>query len=137
MPSKAKSKIIQDACLLRLFSFTVQRANDTIGVPGSKVVYRQYASLFFVCEVGEEENELMTLEVIHRYVEVLDKFFGNVCELDLIFDFQKAYTILDELIVAGELAESNRRTVLTSAEATDIWERDEILRDALQDSFIS
>lgn len=36
------------------------------------------------------DNELITLEVIHEFVEVLDKYFGNVCELDLIFNFHKA-----------------------------------------------
>ena len=37
-----------------------------------KVVYRQYASMFFVRGIGEEDSELITLEIIHRYVEVLD-----------------------------------------------------------------
>lgn len=41
-------------------------------------MYRRYASLFFVCGVGSGDNELVTLEVIHRYVEVLDRYFGNV-----------------------------------------------------------
>lgn len=27
--------------------------------------------------------------MIHEYVEVLDKYFGNVCELDIIFNFHK------------------------------------------------
>jgi len=33
--------------------------------------------------------------------QVLDRYFGNVCELDLIFNFHKAYYILDELLIAG------------------------------------
>jgi hypothetical protein len=44
----------------------------------TKVVYRRYASLFFVCGIGPQDNELVTLEIIHRYVEVLDRYFGNV-----------------------------------------------------------
>lgn len=44
----------------------------------SKVVYRRYASLFFVCGISQGDNELITLEIIHRYVEVLDRYFGNV-----------------------------------------------------------
>lgn len=44
----------------------------------SKVVYRRYASLFFVTGIGSSDNELVTLEIIHRYVEVLDRYFGNV-----------------------------------------------------------
>ena len=35
------------------------------------------------------DNELLTLEIIHRYVELLDKYFGSVCELDIIFNFEK------------------------------------------------
>lgn len=45
----------------------------------TKVVYRRYASLFFVCGIGQMDNELITLEIVHRYVEVLDRYFGNVC----------------------------------------------------------
>ncbi|KAF8078397.1 Adaptor protein complex sigma subunit, partial [Lyophyllum atratum] len=111
MPPKAKTKIIQD--VTRLVLARRPRMCNVIEYKGrSAVIYRQYASLFFVCEIGENDNELLTLEIIHRYVEVLDKYFGNVCELDLIFNFQKAYGLLDELVVAGELLESNKSAVL-------------------------
>ena len=43
-----------------------------------QIVYRRYASLLFICEISEKDNELITLELIHRYVEVLDQYFGNV-----------------------------------------------------------
>lgn len=49
----------------------------------------RYASLFFIACVDARENALLVLEVVHHYVEVLDKYFGNVCELDLIFNFHK------------------------------------------------
>lgn len=39
--------------------------------------------------VDKEDNELLGLETIHHYVEMLDKYFGNVCELDIIFNFHK------------------------------------------------
>lgn len=42
------------------------------------MVYRRYASLFFVTGISSGDNELATLEIIHRYVEVLDRYFGNV-----------------------------------------------------------
>jgi AP-2 complex subunit sigma-1 len=41
-----------------------------------------------VC-VDANDNELAYLEAIHFFVEVLDAFFGNVCELDLVFNFYK------------------------------------------------
>lgn len=38
----------------------------------------RYASLYFCCCVEADDNELLTLEIIHRYVELLDKYFGSV-----------------------------------------------------------
>ena len=43
-----------------------------------KIVYKRYASLYFCMAVDDKDNELITLEVIHRYVELLDKYFGSV-----------------------------------------------------------
>ena len=78
-----------------------------------KIIYKRYASLFFIVCVDAEDNELITLEMIHLYVEVLDRYFGNVCELDIIFNFHKAYYILDEIFVGGELCESSKKEVLS------------------------
>lgn len=50
----------------------------------SKIVYRRYASLFFIAGCSSTDNELITLEIVHRYVEQMDKYYGNVCELDII-----------------------------------------------------
>ncbi|KAI6703654.1 hypothetical protein NL676_012790 [Syzygium grande] len=61
--------------------------------------------------IDQEDNELEVLEIIHRYVETLDRYFGSVCELDLIFNFHKAYYILDELLLAGEHQELSKKTV--------------------------
>lgn len=41
-------------------------------------VYSRYASLYFCCAIEQDDNELLTLEIIHRYVELLDKYFGSV-----------------------------------------------------------
>uniref|UniRef100_A0A8C8MMB5 Adaptor related protein complex 1 subunit sigma 3a n=1 Tax=Oncorhynchus tshawytscha TaxID=74940 RepID=A0A8C8MMB5_ONCTS len=76
-----------------------------------KIVYKRYASLYFCCGLEDQDNELLTLEVLQRYVELLDKYFGNVCELDIIFNFEKAYFILDEFLVGGELLETSKTAV--------------------------
>ena len=68
-----------------------------------KVIYRRYAGLFFSMCVDVTDNELLLLESIHVFVELLDRYFGNVCELDLVFNFHKVYTILDEYILSGEI----------------------------------
>ncbi len=60
-----------------------------IWLPDLQVVYKRYASLYFVMGIDESDNELITLEIIHHFVEILDRYFGNVCELDLIFNFHK------------------------------------------------
>ena len=50
-----------------------------------KVIYRRYASLYFIIglDVDSDINELALLEFIHNMVETLDKYFENVCELDV------------------------------------------------------
>ena len=88
------------------------RTNQFLSLTDTKIVYRRYASLFFIAGCSSEDNELITLEIIHRYVEQMDKYYGNVCELDIIFSFTKAYYILDELLLAGELQESSKKNVL-------------------------
>jgi hypothetical protein len=79
---------------------------------------------------------LITLEIVHRYVEQMDKYYGNVCELDIIFNFQKAYFILDELLLAGELQESSKKNVLRCISQEDSLEDMEVrmLLDSLFDS---
>ncbi|KAL3893363.1 MAG: hypothetical protein SGPRY_014285, partial [Prymnesium sp.] len=54
-----------------------------------KLIYRRYAGLFFTLCVDVSDNELVYFESIHLFVELLDQFFGNVCELDLVFNFNK------------------------------------------------
>ncbi|CAI0382719.1 unnamed protein product [Linum tenue] len=77
-----------------------------------KVIYRRYAGLFFSLCVDITDNELAYLECIHLFVEILDHFFSNVCELDLVFNFHKVYLILDEFILAGELQETSKRVCI-------------------------
>lgn len=56
----------------------------------------------------------------------MDKYYGNVCELDIIFSFTKAYYILDELLLAGELQESSKKNVLRCISQQDSLEDMEV-----------
>lgn len=58
------------------------------------------------------DNELSYLETIHLFVELLDSYFSNVCELDIVFNFNRVYTILDEYILAGEIEETSKKEIL-------------------------
>lgn len=117
----------------------------------TKVVYRRYASLFFVCGIATDDNEvcawipraarrrdsaappppcsslqLATLEIVHRYVEVLDRYFGNVrpqtmlfaplitrqvTELDLYVGLNKLDQLAHVLTVAPGSSTSSRPTL--------------------------
>nr|XP_016847870.1 PREDICTED: AP-1 complex subunit sigma-2 isoform X2 [Anolis carolinensis] len=84
----------------------------------------RYASLYFCCAIEDQDNELITLEIIHRYVELLDKYFGSVCELDIIFNFEKAYFILDEFLLGGEVQETSKKNVLKAIEQADLLQEE-------------
>ena len=76
-----------------------------------KLIYRHYATLYFVFCVDSSESELGILDLIQVgllvnwwrtgcyrfspqvFVETLDKCFENVCELDLIFHMDKVSII--------------------------------------------
>eukprot|EP00041_Stephanoeca_diplocostata_P007834 m.112948 g.112948 ORF g.112948 m.112948 type:complete len:160 (-) comp17052_c0_seq1:346-825(-) len=89
-----------------------------------KVVYKRYASLYFCMGIQLEDNELITLEVIHRYVELLDKYFGSVCELDIIFNYEKAYFMLDELLISGEMQETSKKNILKAVSTQDMLQEE-------------
>ncbi|TXG51831.1 hypothetical protein EZV62_021000 [Acer yangbiense] len=81
---------------------------------GLKVVYKRYAGLYFCMCIDQDDNELEILDIIHHYVEILDRYFGSVSLLSL-----QAYYILDEILIAGELQESSKRVVGRLIDAQD------------------
>ena len=40
------------------------------------------------------------------------RHFQNVCELDIVFNFNKVYSILDEFVLAGEVQETSKKEIL-------------------------
>ncbi|XP_068802496.1 AP-4 complex subunit sigma-1 isoform X1 [Struthio camelus] len=77
-----------------------------------KLVYRQYAALFVVVGINETENEMAVYELIHNFVEVLDKYFSRVSELDIMFNLDRVHIILDEMVLNGCIVETNRSRIL-------------------------
>ncbi len=96
---------------------------------GKIVSYKRYASLYFITLIEPDDNVLLALETIHHFVEILDRYFTNVCELDIIFNFHKAYYILDELLIGGELQETSKREVLRVAGAQDEMMEDDLKKE--------
>jgi AP-4 complex subunit sigma-1 len=77
-----------------------------------KLIYRRYASLFFIVGVDNDENELATLEFIQCLVETFDKYFESVCELDVMFQVEKAHFLVEEMMANGSVIETNKMNVL-------------------------
>eukprot|EP01128_Nolandella_sp_AFSM9_P001288 TRINITY_DN11398_c0_g1_i1.p1 TRINITY_DN11398_c0_g1~~TRINITY_DN11398_c0_g1_i1.p1 ORF type:complete len:172 (+),score=49.80 TRINITY_DN11398_c0_g1_i1:17-532(+) len=79
---------------------------------GTKIIYRQYATLFFVFWVDENESELGILDLIQVFVEALDDSFESVCELDIIFNMEKVQLILQEIVMGGMVLETDMKSIL-------------------------
>lgn len=87
-----------------------------IGGSDYKLIYRHYATLYFVFCVDSSESELGILDLIQVFVETLDKCFENVCELDLIFHADAVHNILAELVMGGMVLQTNMSDILARIE---------------------
>ncbi|ERE79861.1 AP-3 complex subunit sigma-1-like protein [Cricetulus griseus] len=97
-----------------------------IGGADYKLIYRHYATLYFVFCVDSSESELGILDLIQVFVETLDKCFENVCELDLIFHMDKVHYILQEVVMGGMVLETNMNEIVAQIEAQNRLEKSEI-----------
>ncbi|XP_059172721.1 AP-1 complex subunit sigma-2-like isoform X1 [Physella acuta] len=121
-PDRTKKKITRE--LITLVLARKPKMCSFLEWKDLKIVYKRYASLYFCCAIENDDNELLTLEIIHRYVELLDKYFGSVCELDIIFNFEKAYFMLDEFLLGGEVQETSKKNVLKAIAAQDLLQEE-------------
>uniref|UniRef100_A0A8C2Z3P3 AP complex subunit sigma n=1 Tax=Cyclopterus lumpus TaxID=8103 RepID=A0A8C2Z3P3_CYCLU len=80
-----------------------------------KLVYRQYAALYIVVGVTDNENELSVFELLHNFVEVLDQYFSRV----IMFNVDRVHILLDEMIQNGLVVETNKSRVLAPLTALD------------------
>ena len=81
-----------------------------------KVIYRHYATLYFVFIVDDQESELGILDLIQVFVECLDKCFSNVCELDLVFGWQVLQTVLEEIVQGGMVIDTNINRIVAAVD---------------------
>ena len=99
-----------------------------------KIVYKRYASLYFCCAIENTDNELITLEIIHNFVELLDNYFGSVCELDIIYNYEKAHFILDEFLLAGEVQETSKKNIMNAIRLQDFMQEEETPQGLFEDA---
>ena len=112
---------------------------------GFKVIYRRYASLFFIvgtkadidvrkssklsgggmAKVGADksvenyENEVGLLEFIHALVETMDRWAGSICELDIMYQLEQVHFLVDEMVMNGYIVETNKSNVLRPIDLID------------------
>ncbi|KAL2886917.1 AP-3 complex subunit sigma [Ceratocystis lukuohia] len=91
-------------------------SNDANDVP-SLVTYRNYATLYFIVISTATESPLALIDLIQVYVEALDRLFENVCELDLIFNFETLHAALAEMVVGGVVVETNLDKIVAGVRA--------------------
>ncbi|OAL50272.1 Adaptor protein complex sigma subunit [Pyrenochaeta sp. DS3sAY3a] len=87
--------------------------NDT----PSLVTYRHYATLYFIVISTSTESPLALLDLIQVFVQALDGLFENVCELDLIFNFETLHATLGEMVVGGVVVETQLDKVVQAVKA--------------------
>ncbi|KAL5969280.1 AP-3 complex subunit sigma-2 [Taenia solium] len=90
-----------------------------------RIIYRHYATLYFVFCVDATESELGILDLIQVFVEALDKSFESVCELDLIFHSDKVHFLLNELIIGGMVLETHISEIIYHNEEQNKLEKQE------------
>ncbi|KYR00426.1 sigma adaptin [Tieghemostelium lacteum] len=98
---------------------------STIFDKDTKLIYRHYATLYFIFCVDSSESELSIIDLIQTFVESLDKCFENVCELDLIFHIDKVHYILDEMVMGGLVLENNSAIIVSNYEVQNRLEKSE------------
>ncbi len=81
------------------------------------MTYRNYATLYFIVISTATESPLALLDLIQVYVEALDKLFENVCELDLIFNFETLHAALSEMVVGGVVIETGLDRIVSGVRA--------------------
>lgn len=96
---------------------------DSIFGPDARLVYKTYATLYVVFVFDASENELAILDLMQVFVETLDKCFSTVRELDIVFNFNKVHTILDEIILGGQVLETSSADVVKAVEEISWLER--------------
>lgn len=96
----------------RLIMARDSRFTNFIEYMNYKVIYKRYAGLYFILCIDYNDNELAHLEFIQLLVEVLNEYFSNVSEINLIYQFHEVYAVLNEMIIGGEIVETSKKIVL-------------------------
>ncbi|EGD75436.1 clathrin adaptor complex small chain family protein [Salpingoeca rosetta] len=114
-----ETRVTNEAEIIRKCLARTEKQCSFMEYRGFKLIFRRYASLYFIVGADNDENELAILEFIHMVVETMDQYFEGVCELDIMFNIDKAHFILDEMIANGEIVETNKTRIIAPIRVID------------------
>lgn len=78
-----------------------------------KIIYEKYSSLYIVFVIDLEENEFYMLEIMRRFLNLLDCYFKRVCDNHLMYHFDVVHEILDEFILNGKVVENSTDEIMS------------------------
>ncbi|XP_060077527.1 AP-4 complex subunit sigma-1-like [Ylistrum balloti] len=117
-----KARSAKEQEMLRL-CLKDQKQEGFVEYQDTMLIYRLYTNLIFVAGTSLTENELAVMEVLQNFVETVIKHFEQVSEQDFVYNMDKIHMILDEMVVSGTIAETNKSRVLLPLQLMDATRR--------------
>lgn len=87
--------------------------------PLLQLIFKRYNGLYFILGIENNDSSLLALESIPFFVELLDAYFVNVCELDLVYNVPIVYRILDEIFLGGSFVLADKEKILNNVKLLD------------------
>ena len=117
--SEEDQRYIADTVSLEILNRPLNQ-QGLLEIENIRVVYRRYASLYFVVGIDENEKELQIYSFIHTLVELLDSYFTNVCELDIVHQFYRVHYVLNAMIIDGHIVCVDKQVILSYLLSQDL-----------------
>ncbi|XP_052768529.1 uncharacterized protein LOC128208888 [Mya arenaria] len=114
---RASQQELQEA-VVRLCLARSDKQSTIVDYEDYTVVYKKFSSVVFIAGITKDENELAIIELFRHIGETLIKYFGNLTELHFVYNYEKVYMILDEVISGGYIAETCTPRVLAPLQLT-------------------
>ncbi|KAH9509148.1 AP-4 complex subunit sigma-1 [Bulinus truncatus] len=83
------------------------------------IVYRKFTNLTLICGTSKDENELAIQELLNVFMDCIGAYFQHVTEMDIVYNIERVYIILDELIANGCVTYTSKDRALIPLQLID------------------
>jgi len=118
--SDKENQIEREELIKKVFN-TLNQSKDTNIIydfeylgENRKLVFRLFGTIYIAMILDDLENELAILDYLNVVMQVLDEIFKGVSELHLIVNPEKIYLLVDEMISAGTIIETNKLEIISN-----------------------